>query len=220
MLSKITIEKFGTNSITLWMNIHHLLNLKNIREKQFPIIETLLFIGLIGILFTRIKEDLWNDEIYTLDHFTFTGLANTVTDYHVPNNHILFNLINNLYLQVIQIDLLNPLLEQLWKLRLTAFFYALLTGVFTYKIGIRLINKWVARYALLFVITSIPFYYFSLQIRGYGLTILLLTVLAYFILNQLEKQSNCNLLSIIISSTAIVYSLPFTIYPIIGILLG
>ena len=197
-----------------------MLNLKNIREKQFPIVEVLLFIGLIGILFTRINEDFWNDEIYTLYHFTFTSLANTVNDYHVPNNHVLFNFINNLYLRIIQLDSLSLLLEHPWKLRVTPFFYALLAGIFTYKIGIRLVNKWVARYALLFVITSIPFYYFSLQIRGYGLSILLLTILTYFILEQLEKQSKSNFLWIIISSAAAVYTLPFNIYPIIGALLG
>ena len=118
-----------------------MLNLKNIREKQFPIVEVLLFIGFTGILFTRINEDFWNDEIYTLYHFTFTSLANTVTDYHVPNNHVLFNFINNLYLRIIQLDSLSLLLEHPWKLRLTPFFYSLLAGIFTYKIGIRLVNN-------------------------------------------------------------------------------
>ncbi len=200
--------------------MYHVLNLKNIPEKKISIIEILLFIGLIGILLTRINEDFWNDELYTLQHFTFTSLATTVSDYHVPNNHILFNFINNLYLRIIQIDSLSLLLEQPWTLRLIPFSYAMLTGFFTYKIGLRLVNKWVARYALLFLITSIPFYYFSLQIRGYGLSILLLTVLAYFILKQLEKQSKSNLLWIIMSSAAAVYTLPFNIYPILGVLLG
>lgn len=45
-------------------------------------------------------------------------------------------------------------------------------------------------------------------------------MLVYFFLKQLENQSNSNLLSISIISTAAVHTIPFTIYPIIGVLLG
>lgn len=36
---------------------------------------------------------MWNDELYSIRHFSQQGIFTAWTDYHVPNNHILFNML-------------------------------------------------------------------------------------------------------------------------------
>ncbi|MGD9971477.1 MAG: hypothetical protein AB7S77_00295 [Desulfatirhabdiaceae bacterium] len=42
------------------------------------------------------STSLWNDELYSILKFSGAGPVNTLTDYHVPNNHIFFNFLNSL----------------------------------------------------------------------------------------------------------------------------
>ena len=55
----------------------------------------IIFIGFYWIQKDHINLDFWNDEIYTLKHFVFAPITTTLSDYHVPNNHIFFNRIKN-----------------------------------------------------------------------------------------------------------------------------
>ena len=144
--------------------------------------ELILFVALVIIQLSHINIDFWNDEIYTIKNFVLTSLNNTITDYHVPNNHIFFNLINNIYLRIIGVDSLYTLLDCPWKLRILPFFYSFFTAYFIYKIGIKYANRTVGLLALILLMTSLPFYNFSLQIRGYSLSILLIVTLVYYLL--------------------------------------
>src|SRR6185369_4059270 len=82
--------------------------------------------------FPFLSFDLWNDEIYTLKHFTFVSALQIVTDYHVPNNHIFFNLINHAYLQLIGEQTVHTLMDHSWVLRIISFTYSLGTIFFTF----------------------------------------------------------------------------------------
>ena len=52
--------------------------------------EILIFIGFCMVQSILLNNDFWNDELYTLDKFTFVPISQTLWDYHVPNNHIFF----------------------------------------------------------------------------------------------------------------------------------
>ena len=66
-----------------------------------------------------LNNDLWNDEIYTLEKFTLVHIfKTTITDYHVPNNHILYNIFNHFYLKLAGIKTLKQAMEHAWVLRL------------------------------------------------------------------------------------------------------
>jgi hypothetical protein len=41
-------------------------------------------------------SSLWTDEIYTIENFSSKGSLVALTDYHVPNNHILFSFLNSI----------------------------------------------------------------------------------------------------------------------------
>lgn len=55
--------------------------------------------------------DFWSDEIYSVKEFILVPITKTLTDYHVPNNHVFANLIDNIYLKVIQVHSLDQLLH-------------------------------------------------------------------------------------------------------------
>ncbi len=62
---------------------------------------TLLLLVASAVLFlswvrTMAVTSLWNDEIYTILKFSGRGVRTVVTDYHAPNNHVFFNLVNAL----------------------------------------------------------------------------------------------------------------------------
>jgi hypothetical protein len=147
-----------------------------------------------------------------LDKFTFVPIAQTLSDYHVPNNHVLFNLINNIYLKIIGVDSLNNLLESPWKLRILPLIYSFFTLAFTYKIGIKFFSKNVGIIAAAALITAIPFFSYSLQIRGYGLSTLFLTAIIYYSFSYVKTKSSRHLAVISIYTSLLFYTIPSNIY--------
>ena len=100
-----------------------------------------LLVSVVALYFifkNRLNLDFWNDEIYTLKNFVFVPLSTTLLDYHVPNNHIFFNFLNNVYLKTIGIENLFDLMNNPAQLRILPFCYTVGTIIFTYLIGKKL----------------------------------------------------------------------------------
>ena len=191
----------------------------NFKEKtivHFPEVFLFLVFGLIQM--THINIDFWNDEIYTIKQFILTSPLKTVNDYHVPNNHILFNLINNLYLKAIGVDSLHVLFNTPWKLRIVPFVFSFFTLLFTYKIGAKFVNRTVGLLALIILITTLPYYNFSLQIRGYGLSILLSVMLVYYLLSYFKNSKRTSIIRIGILACLLFYSIPSNLYFLLSII--
>ena len=174
--------------------------------------EILVFIGFCMVQSILLNTDLWNDELYTLDQFTFVSISQTFSDYHVPNNHVLFNLINNIYLKLIGIGSLNELIESPWKLRILPLIYSFFTLVFTYKIGLKFFSKNVGIIAAAILVTTIPFFSYSLQIRGYGLSTLFLTALTYYSFSFLRNNKISYLAAITLFTSLLFYTIPSNVY--------
>ena len=152
---------------------------------KFVVYTTLLIIQFIIFsiyLVPQISTDLWNDEIYTLKHFTFVPLMKTCTDYHVPNNHIFFNLVNNLYLRMTGIHSLDNLMDYPWVIRLVSLLYSLLSLFVMYLTGRKFFNRSTAYISVILLLTSIPFLNYATQVRGYGLSMLCFTAILYNVL--------------------------------------
>ncbi len=180
--------------------------------------EVLLLLVFFVIQLQHINLDLWNDEIYTLKHFTLTSIQTTVSDYHVPNNHIFFNLINNIYLKFIGVDSLHDLLNNPWKLRIIPLFYSLCTLIFVYKIGLKFHNRLIAILGAGVLLTTIPYFNFSLQMRGYGLSTLLLVLFVYYIISHTRQPKKIYLLAVGLISAVLFYTIPSNAYFILSIL--
>lgn len=161
--------------------------------------------------------DFWNDELYTLRYFACQSFAAVLTDYHVPNNHILFNALNRLYLLLIgETDFLG-LLQSPEKLRGLMFVYAGLTLWGTWKLGERFFGPLIGLLAVAITATTLPYLNFALQIRGYGLSTLWLLGLLYSTLHYHEQRSTGKALAIAGFTFALMYTLPSNLYLIIGI---
>lgn len=192
-------------------------NFLNTLKRFLP--EATLAIAFCYLQLKRINIDFWNDEIYTLKHFTFSTFSQTLTDYHVPNNHIFFNLLNNIYLKLINIDSLELLMDAPYKLRIIPLIYAALTLLLTYRFGIKFFNRFVGLLTVCILIFTIPYFNYALQIRGYGISTLLLLIIVYSSCSYLINPKNKYLAAAFLGSALIIYTIPSNIYPLLCLLL-
>lgn len=177
----------------------------------------LLLLLYIVLQWRYVALDFWNDELYTLRYFACASFAAVLTDYHVPNNHILFNALNRLYLLLIgETDFLN-LLQSPGKLRGLMFVYAGLTLWSTWKLGARFFSPLTGLLAVAITATTLPYLNFALQIRGYGLSALWLVGLLYSTLSFHEKRSRGAAFGIIGSAGALMYTIPSNLYFILAV---
>lgn len=123
----------------------------------------------LAIAASRLNLDLWHDEIYTITHFVSRGPKVIVTDYSLPNNHVLYSL------------LLWPVYrfsDSNFMLRLPSL--ACMAG--TLVLVFRLANRWggigAAVLATALLGLNQMFLIHTVQVRGYPLAMLLTIGLA------------------------------------------
>ncbi|MCP4404705.1 MAG: hypothetical protein GY801_46310 [bacterium] len=194
------------------------------RKEQIFFKEASIFIGLIFpfiiILYKKyLFLDFWYDEILTFDHFVFVPLQKTLTDYHIPNNHIFFNLLNNLYLKLLGVQDLFSLMDAPIKIRLFMLGYTLSTLIIFFLLAKKFFNRFIAISSVLILTTTIPFINFAVQIRGYMLSILLLTSLLYIIWSFERHVKFRNLFGLIILAILALYTNPSNLYFIGSVLI-
>lgn len=103
---------------------------------------------------------LWNDELYTIAHFSSKGVITSATDYHVANNHIFFNVLNAI---TPFSDSYQPARARVWSF---LFIISSLLAVSIYYFSKR---KYLEGSVLLFAILANPdILDLGLQARGYG----------------------------------------------------
>ncbi len=181
----------------------------------------LLLAGLAAaLLHPYLHLDFWNDELYTLQQFVLKPAAFIATDYHVPNNHVFFNLLSHFYLQVLGISGLGALLEQPWLMRLLPAAFVLGVLWLLFRIGFRAERRQLGLLAGFLLATTHAYQAFALQIRGYGLGALLLTGLIYCALSFFRKGRFRYLPGITTTAALALYTLPSNLYFLLGAMLG
>jgi hypothetical protein len=155
----------------------------------------------------NIDKQLWNDEIYTLDHFTLVQLQKTISDYHVPNNHIFYNLINSLVLKTFGIESIDSLLHNPVILRIISFLFSIITCIFVFRTTLSLFNQKTAWLALVILMTSIVFTNFALQVRGYSLSMMLSSIILFYHSTYQKKPSRKSLVFLLLFSSLLIYSI-------------
>ncbi len=166
-----------------------------------------------------LHNNLWNDEIYTLKKFTFVSLRQTLTDYHVPNNHILYNLFDQEYLRVIGITDMLTVLQKPEMLRLPLLLVSVIIIFFTYRAGKLAGGQATGLLAALLLVTAIPFQNFSLQVRGYTFSMLFDLLMVFYTLQYIFYRKEKYLLFIILATGAAMYTIPSNLYCVIGIII-
>jgi hypothetical protein len=164
-----------------------------------------------------INIDFWNDELITLNQFSFVPLEITIKWYPQPNNHIFFNIINNVYLKFFNITNLFELLDSPYLIRILMLTYSLISIFVVFKIGKDFFNKETGILSALFLATSYPFFNFSVQVRGYILSIMLFSLLIYSLLNFEKNKVKKELFFISLYSFLLLYTIPSNLYFLISI---
>ena len=156
--------------------------------------------------------DFWSDEVCSLSYFALCPLSETVTNYQLPNNHIFFNLINNLYLRLTGIVELHQLLDAPQKIRLLMLAYTAVTLFIVCRICMRFFNFAVACLALIILVTTVPFFNFALQVRGYMLSMMLLAVFVHCAWNFEQTGSTGSGLAVAAATMLALYTIPLNLY--------
>jgi hypothetical protein len=172
-----------------------------------------------------INDDLWNDEIYTLQHFVLVALRTTVTDYHVPNNHVLYSLICTIYLKIIGVQSLAVLMAKPFILRSIGLIFSVLNIYYLYKCAKKIGDKDTVFWTFLAFVTTLPLYSFQFQVRGYGLLMCLNSVFLHCFLCFQARQNWQNATKTILVGALTLYAVPsnllvlfgFGVYSLIGV---
>jgi hypothetical protein len=156
----------------------------------------------LSLCAVRLNCDLWYDEAYTIIHFVSQPWHQIVRDYSAPNNHIFYSL------------LLRPLYllsGEEFLLRLPGFFFAAGTLWFTFLAATLCGGILAGCLATLWLGLTQMFLIHVMEIRGYGLSLLLTAILGYLTLSPTKARSRNKLLGCLLGFlclTALVYTIP------------
>ncbi|MBM3152075.1 MAG: hypothetical protein FJZ96_07720 [Chloroflexi bacterium] len=145
------------------------------------------------------------DEAYTFYAFARRPFAKILSDYHVPNNHIL----HTIFVRITSL-LLG---DDVWQIRLTALAAGLLLIPAVYLLGRLLYNRragWIAAGIVAFLPVMVLR---SVSARGYSLLILL-TVLAFILAGYVIRKRNLAAWALMAVVCALgFYTIPIMLYP-------
>ena len=168
------------------------------------------FASIINLFF--ISNDLWQDELYTIQHFVLVPLKHTLTDYHTTNNHIIFNFLANIYLKLINVNKIEVLLANPSIIRLLPFSFTMLSLIILYNGAKNNFGYLFAIVVLLLYTTSLQLYTFGTQVRGYSLSLLLMIVLLNQIYTSFRKPHLNHLILLSIAGFLLLVNLPSSLY--------
>lgn len=189
-----------------------------VRRKVQAIAAIILVLPSLALLLAwHMHLDFWHDEVYTFDHFVFVPLWHTLSDYHVPNNHVLLNLINNVYVSCLGFNGTESLMDRPWIIRGLMLVYAAGAVWYTWRIANRNLSPLAGWTAVLVLVTTVPFTNFAAQVRGYSLSMWLLTVALYYLLEFDKSGRWQNAVGVVIAAALLVYTIPSNVYVLLSI---
>ena len=178
----------------------------------------ILILTAVGCL-VFINNELWQDELYTLKHFVLVPVQKTVTDYHSTNNHVVFSLIENMYLKAIGVRELSSILDRPYIARLVPFLFTILSVVVLY-VGLKKnTGTKLAITSTIIYASSLQVFTFSCQVRGYSLDLLLCILLFVSIINYYSSKRFGQLITATTSSLLLLINLPSAVYLHLSIIL-
>jgi hypothetical protein len=165
------------------------------------------------------NNQFWCDELTSLHKFILVPTIEGMTNYSTTNNHILFNVICNITTKILSIEKLDQAINSIWALRIVSYFFSISAIIATYIFCNRFLNKSIAFLSSTLFATSPVFYNFSLQIRGYSLSMLFSILVVYSIFSYNEsKKTSTAVLGIIICGLFI-YIVPSNCYVLVPAIL-
>lgn len=172
-----------------------------------------LFLSAAALWF-HAGEPLWNDEIYTLQQFVFKGFGTVLTDYHVPNNHILANIFHWLWIKLTATNELGALLDQPWRIRLLPLLFSAATLWLVFRAGQLIGGRPAGWLAVLLLLSGIAFQAYAFQVRGYVLSMTASAAVSALALQWAAGKPLTRLqqAGLAMASAALLYTLPSNLY--------
>jgi hypothetical protein len=180
--------------------------LKPTTKEFYPILFLILLLVCSTIIrVNHLNEVITHDEAYTYVVFSSTSLFNILTNYHVPNNHVLNSLL---------IDLSSYLFgNQPWSLRLPALIAGLLLILCTYAFARKIYGMYTGLLSAILVAVLPGAILYSTRGRGY-VFVSLFSMLCLLIADYLRKNNNLFAWSLLAILTALgFYSVPVMLFP-------
>lgn len=167
----------------------------------------LLAVAARGML---IMHPFEHDEAYTVSVFAASPLHESLSDYYLPNNHLLHTLL--LHISYLFFG------YQPWAVRLPAFLAGILVIPALYFFARRLYDRWVALLAAGAAAAMPVMIYYSTSARGYSL-VMLLALLIFFLGDFVRQRVNLLAWTLLVLCTAAgLYTIPVFFFPY-GVLL-
>ncbi|MBI1286749.1 MAG: hypothetical protein GC178_04145 [Flavobacteriales bacterium] len=180
----------------------------------------LVSVGILPLLhwmFGHVHQDAWWDELISLKDYALVTFETTRTSYPEPGNHIFFNLFDNLVSRLIGVRDFYEMLDNLWKLRLAQGLLAIGTCVYTFLTVKRFFSERYASLAAIILASTIPFLNFSLQLRGYNMSMLFVSMVIYHGWSYLESRKLSHLILTGLTSFFLLYTIPSNVYFLFGL---
>ncbi len=170
----------------------------------------------LWLLLKHLNRDLWYDELYTLGQFVCVPFGRTATNYVAPNNHILFSLMANAWLKLMGIGGVAEAMDAVWKLRLLCLAPTAGALAYTYATARRLAPRtgWLA---VLLLATTIPFFNFALQFRGYVWSMFFLCGVLHHLVRLEARPRTGDALAVGAFALAALYTIPLNLYAVAAI---
>lgn len=182
--------------------------------------EKIIFIFIIAVFtftqFHYITLNLWNDEVYTFIHFILQPWHVLLSDYHVPNNHVFFNIIQKLLCNIFSLNTLQDVLTHAYIFRIFQVAIGIASITLLYKTISKNINTHTALLTIILLSSTLPYLNFVSQLRGYNISVFMYIVLIHILF---KKDNEFNLLykslfTIIVA--LLMYTVPSNIYILIA----
>ncbi len=172
-----------------------------------------LFLAAAAVFF-HAGEALWNDEIYTLQQFVFKGIGTIVTDYHVPNNHILANIFHWLWIKLTFVNNLGELLDHPWRIRLLPLLFSAFTLWLIFQAGVQVGGPSAGWLSILLILSGVTLQAYAFQVRGYALSMTASAAISALVLQWASGKPLTRLqqAGLIVASAALLYTLPSNLY--------
>ncbi len=186
--------------------------------KRDVLIWLLLAIPFLALIIQkRIFLDFWLDEMMSIVRHIQPSLSSALTWYPVPNNHVFSNFIAGLYMQLLGRQDMQVLLSTPVVLRLLFFATGVGTILVLPYIGHRYIAKQVGWVSVILLCTTIPYFNFMVQARGYSFTLFFASLLLLSTLQYRESNARKYALRMMILACFTFYTISSNLYYLLAL---
>lgn len=147
---------------------------------------------------SRLNLDLWHDEIYTVDYFVSRGPLFIISDYSLPNNHVLYSLLLWPFYLISDVN---------FVLRLPSFLFAVGTLALVFAIALRQSGLVCAVLSTSLLGLNQMFLIHAIQVRGYGVSMFLTAWLTRLALADSPRTLR-QWIAVVLAGAAILYVMP------------